>query len=80
MPPRHRRFAANREECVHARVVAGLTLGKASDTLGVSSTHLGYIESGRRQPSPGLLARMAALYSVPIESLFTVTVTEQDVA
>lgn len=79
MPPRHRRFAANREACVHARVAAGLTLGKASEPLGVSSTHLGYIESGARQPSPGLLARMADLYGVPVESLFTVTPAE-DVA
>lgn len=76
MPPRSRRFVANRAECVRARVVAGLTLGSASATLGCTSTHLGYIETGLRQPSPALLGRMAELYGVPVEDLFTVLGSE----
>lgn len=76
MPPRTRRFQANREECVHARVVAGLTLSAAASTLRVSTTHLGYIERGDRQPSPDLLKRMAELYRVPVETLFSVTGAE----
>lgn len=59
------------EECVRARIHAGLSCRQAAALLDVSSAHLNYIENGHRQPSPGLLKRMADLYGVPMKSLFT---------
>lgn len=73
------RIAINTDECARARVLAGYSLRSAAQALGITPTHLGYVESGKRGASPSLLKRMAELYAVPMTSLFT-EVTTEDVA
>jgi transcriptional regulator with XRE-family HTH domain len=65
------RIQAKTVECSRARILAGLSIRQAAKSLTVSATHLSQIEHGRNQPSPSLLKRMADLYGVPMESLFT---------
>lgn len=79
MAPRPRRFEAKREEWIRLRVTTGRSLQAVADEVGVTATHLGYIEAGERQPSPALSARVAALYGVTVESLLTF-ITEEDAA
>jgi transcriptional regulator with XRE-family HTH domain len=76
MAPRTRRFEVNREECVRLRIVAGLTITAAAKALEVTPTHLGYIETGNRHPSPELLGRLAVFYGVPVEALFSINGAE----
>lgn len=64
------RIQAKPDECARARVLAGLSCRQAATALKVSPTHLNYIETGKRQPSPSLLKRMAERYGVPMTSLF----------
>lgn len=80
MATRTPRFEVKREVCVHARVVAGLTIRAAATALGCTPTHLGYVEMGTRQASPPLLGKMAEVYGVPVETLFSVSIGTEDAA
>lgn len=64
------RIQAKPDECARKRVLAGLSCRQAAIALKVSATHLGYVEAGKRQPSPSLLKRMSVLYGVPMTALF----------
>ena len=61
------------EACVKARILAGYNVRQAALALDISAQHLTYVERKERQPSPALLKRMAELYGVEMESLFTLT-------
>ena len=52
-----------------AREKAGLSLGDVARALSVSKTSAYYWEAGNRAVEDGDLARLAALYGVPAESL-----------
>lgn len=54
-----------------ARDEAGLTQRSAGASVGVSKQTIANIESGRHTPSADLAARLAALYGVTLDSLFT---------
>ena len=58
------------DACQRARTHAGLSRPQAARSLGVTATHVGYVESGQRAPSVGLLKRMADVYGVPMTTLF----------
>lgn len=63
------KFEPNVDECIRARVHAGFNVRQAALALGVTPTHLGYVEAGTRRPSPALLKRMSDLYDTPIAKL-----------
>lgn len=60
------------DECIRARLYAGLSVRQASIKLEVSAQHMHMVEKGERNPSPALLRRMADTYGVPIDMLFTI--------
>lgn len=60
------------DQCVRARLLAGLSVRQAAIKLDVTPQHLHYIEKSERRPSPALLRRMADTYGVPMDMLFTI--------
>ena len=68
------------------RETAGLTLRAVEEKTGVSNAFLSQIESGRvKQPSPGVLHKLAESYGVPYDTLmekagYPVSSSAKDVA
>lgn len=58
------------ERLAEARVAAGISREVAAVTAEVSFTTVRNAESGRNTPGAEVLATWAALYGVPLESLF----------
>lgn len=53
-----------------ARKAAGITQERAAREVGVIERSIRNIEKGRHRPAGDTVARLAALYRVPMESLF----------
>ena len=49
---------------------SGLTIKQASEKLGISYTHLWYIEQNERAPGRELIKKLSIVYSTPIEDIF----------
>ena len=69
MPPRPIR--PNPDECLRARVHAGLTVTGAALQAGCTRQHLSNIENGKVGASESLIKALADIYGVPMTSLFT---------
>lgn len=52
------------------REAQGLSQGKLSKLSGVSSSHIGYIENGEREPTISVLCKIAKALNVDIKELF----------
>lgn len=55
----------NGDACSAIRERSGLTKAALARSLGITRAHMGDLESGRRQPSPQLLLRIARELKVP---------------
>jgi putative transcriptional regulator len=53
------------------RAERGWTQGELAQRVGVSRQTINSIETGRFEPSLGLGLRLAALFEVPVETLFS---------
>lgn len=53
----------------YARQKAGVSVGDAAEALGLISTNLSAIESGRRSANPELLVKMSELYMLSCDQL-----------
>lgn len=54
-----------------AREMAGLKQGEAAEALGLDQGSISEWETGKVEPSPGALVKLAALYGVSIDWLLT---------
>lgn len=59
------------ERLIAARERAGLTPQRVAATVGVSLRTVRYAEAGTYTPRADALVRMADLYGVPVDDLFT---------
>lgn len=57
------------ERIKRLRLIEGLSLRRLSVDVGVSHTYIRDIEIGSRPPSPIVLARIAQVFGVTVESL-----------
>lgn len=48
----------------------GYTQESFAETVGISRTHAGHIEKGRKSPSIKVLEKMARLFKIPLSELF----------
>lgn len=53
------------------RTTRGVSRRELADALGVHWQTIGYIERGERLPSLALAMRMAKIFGVPVEELFS---------
>ena len=70
------RIAATDDLQVHNRIAVlraerGMTRRELADALGVHYQTVGYVERGEYHPSLGLALRIAALFGVPVEAVFS---------
>ncbi|MEV7264010.1 helix-turn-helix transcriptional regulator [Micromonospora aurantiaca] len=63
------RRAANGAAIKALREALGKEQAALAAEVGVGSTHLSNIEAGRRQPSPVLMGRIAAVLGVPLAAI-----------
>lgn len=70
------RLRPNPVELTTARVRLGLTLRKAAQAAQCSHVHLSALERGKSGVGADLLKRLADLYGVPVESLYTLVATD----
>lgn len=52
------------------RLQAGLTIEDLADAAGISVSFLAYLETNKKRPSLGTVAKIAAALNVPISELF----------
>lgn len=52
------------------RKAAGLTQEELAEKLGVTTTWVGYIETGLRKPNLKRISRMAKLFGVKVKDMF----------
>src|ERR1700678_954507 len=58
-------------DCLRAtREHQGLTLARAAELSGISTSHLSRLESSERQPSVASLLALSAAFGVPVGALF----------
>jgi putative transcriptional regulator len=65
-----------RDESVHSRVQMlrtdrGLSRAELADAIGVHYQTVGYIERGEYAPSLAVALRLAALFDLPVEAIFS---------
>ena len=63
-PPVHNRLAALRAD-------RGLTRQELADAVGVHYQTIGYLERGEYKPSLVMALRIAALFELPVEAIFS---------
>lgn len=61
---------AIREELVRLREAAGMTQEQVAESIGVSRSYYGHIETGTRNPTYGLAQRISELFNVTVGSIF----------
>lgn len=59
-----------RDELIRLREASGMTQEQVAETLGVSRSFYGHIETEKRNPTYGLAREISELFNVPIESIF----------
>jgi putative transcriptional regulator len=67
-----------REEQVHTRVATlrtdrGMSRAELAAAVGVHPQTIGYIERGEFAPSLAVALRLAALFDLPVEAIFSLT-------
>lgn len=69
-------MARSRDEQVHTRVAMlrterGLTRAQLAEAAGLHYQTVGYIERGEFAPSLAVALRLAALFELPVEAIFS---------
>lgn len=59
-----------RQKLINLRGEADLTQEYMAEKVGVSRSFYGHIETGARNPTYGLAKKIAAVFNVPVETLF----------
>jgi len=59
-----------RAELIKLREENGMTQEQVAESVGVSRSFYGHIETGTRNPSYGLARRISELFNTSIESIF----------
>lgn len=62
------------------RFEKGMKQGTAAKKAKVTASYLSQVESGKRQPSPGLLTKLCKVYGVPHIVFTWIATEEKDIA